>query len=344
MTRSWPALTLVLLALLIPVGGTPAQTADAPARTLGMEPLAPALAAPDFTLTDTEGSTRSLSDYRGQWVLLTFWATWCGPCRSEMPSLQRLSEEYAGRGLAVVGVVVGSDPGNARDFVHRHGLTFPSLLDTSDAVGAAYRASSIPLTYLVDPDGRLVGIARGARDWAAASAAVGRLIGGHDGTATASSVPAPRSAEPLALPADLIPPTGRAELPAGQVRVGESAELWVHVDWDGDPDQYTLLTPQLTLPPGLEQASVGASSSSLDGIQRVTYTFQLDAVAAGDYPLDPIELRFTPLGRSAPLYTRLAGPTLGVIDPPARWPWIVAGVVVLGCVGVGVGWVRRRGP
>ncbi len=307
-----------------------------------MEPLVPAIEAPDFSLTDTEGTSRSLTDYRGQWVLLTFWATWCGPCRSEMPSLQQLAEEHGDRGLAVLGVVVGSDPGNARDFVHRHGLTFPSLVDSGDRVGATYRASSIPLTYLVDPAGKLGGVSRGARDGSAASASVGLLLSSESGGGGRATDIAPLAAsEKLVLPADLIPPTGVAELAAATVQMGQPAELRVHVRWAGDADQYALLTPHLDLPAGLVQGPVGASSSSLDGTQRVTYTFHLDTGEAGSYPLDPIEIRFTPRGRPASLYTRLTGPTLVVTAAPARWPWIAGGVGAAGIV-LAVVFTRRR--
>lgn len=343
----WPFLVLASgLALALPSGPHLASaTESAAAGRLGLQALSPPIEAPDFALEDIDGDLTRLSDFRGRWVLLTFWATWCGPCRSEMPSLQRLWERQGADGLAVVAVAVGSDPGNAADFVHRNGLTFPVLLDQGDRVGNAYRASSIPLTYLVDPEGMLVGIARGARDWEGVAGAVASLLDGAETGVAAASPEPPAAAEPpapITLPATLVPPTGTASLGPGPFRAGEPFELRIAVTWSGDADEYALLPPRVELPEGVVQDTLAAATTSLDGTQHVSYAVHLEATAAGSYALDPIELRFQLPGREELLYTRVAGPTVAVEQPLSWVIWAFAGLGVVGVLGGGVALSRRR--
>jgi len=114
-------------------------------------------AAPDFQLQSLEGQTVSLSDFKGKPVLLNFWATWCGPCRLEMPFLQELSEdpELLAQGLVVLTVNLGESASVAREFMNKNGLTMTVLLDTSQKVGELYNIQYIPTTYFIDKDGRI---------------------------------------------------------------------------------------------------------------------------------------------------------------------------------------------
>lgn len=111
--------------------------------------------APDFTLQSLSGKKVSLSDYRGKPVLLNFWATWCEPCRGEMPFLQEVAEdtEWTAQGLVILAVNLGESAAAVGDFVDRYGLTFTVLLDTTDKVGMQYNARYIPTTYFIDKDG-----------------------------------------------------------------------------------------------------------------------------------------------------------------------------------------------
>jgi peroxiredoxin len=122
--------------------------------------------APEFSLPTADGKALALTQLRGEVVFLNFWATWCPPCRVEMPSMERLHREFKEQGLAVLAVDIGESPRQVTRFMKEFRLTFPALLDTDSEVASRYRVQGIPATFLIDRRGRLVGSARGARDWA----------------------------------------------------------------------------------------------------------------------------------------------------------------------------------
>lgn len=120
--------------------------------------------APDFQLASLDGQTMALSDFRGRPVLINFWASWCGPCRYEMPFLQRLHEdkEWADKGLVILAIDIGEDPETVREFVANYRLSFTVLLDTEQEVALAYNVRGIPTTFLIDEDGIIRDIKMGA--------------------------------------------------------------------------------------------------------------------------------------------------------------------------------------
>jgi thiol-disulfide isomerase/thioredoxin len=121
--------------------------------------------APNFTLPSLKGKDVSLSDYRGKVVFLNFWATWCPPCRFEMPSMEELHQSLKSEGLEVVAVDLGETKKKVADYIDSMNLTFTTLLDTRQQVGAIYGIRSIPTTFIVDQEGWLLGMAIGAREW-----------------------------------------------------------------------------------------------------------------------------------------------------------------------------------
>ncbi|HEU4989077.1 MAG TPA: TlpA disulfide reductase family protein [Gemmatimonadaceae bacterium] len=132
-------------------------------------PVTVGAVAPAFTAwTVTEpAARRSLADYAGHPVLLNLWATWCQPCREEMPSFERLYRDYAPRGLRILAVSV-DDPGMdaaIRDFAQRYDLTFDVLHDRRERVMDRYQVRGVPETILIGADGRIVGT-QYIRDWA----------------------------------------------------------------------------------------------------------------------------------------------------------------------------------
>lgn len=123
--------------------------------------------APDFTLSDLDGKTVRLGDLRGQVVFLNLWATWCPPCRAEMPSMETLYQRFRGRGFAMLAVAEDSDGATSvAPFVAELGLTFPILLDTENLLPPRYGVTGYPETFIIDREGRVVKHVIGPENWA----------------------------------------------------------------------------------------------------------------------------------------------------------------------------------
>jgi len=118
-------------------------------------------AAPDFTLKSLEGSNLRLNEYRGQVVLINFWASWCGPCRQEMPLLDRIHQRYADAGSAVLGVNVEGTLAPAQEIADKTGVTFPVLVDENQHVSALYDLEAMPSSVVIDRDGVVRYVHRG---------------------------------------------------------------------------------------------------------------------------------------------------------------------------------------
>jgi peroxiredoxin len=121
-------------------------------------------AAPDFTLPSSAGTNLRLREQRGQVVMLNFWATWCGPCRREMPQLNRLYGKYKPAGFLLLGVNVDEDPANARGLATKLGVQFPVLFDAKQSVSRLYDLSTMPSTVIIDRDGRVRYVHLGYKD------------------------------------------------------------------------------------------------------------------------------------------------------------------------------------
>jgi peroxiredoxin len=126
-----------------------------------VEAIAPTAAAPDFTLRTMNGPNMRLAEQRGRVVMVNFWATWCAPCRQEMPHLNRLYEKYRGAGFVLLGVNVDDDTGKAAEVAAKLGVTFPVLLDTEKSVSKLYDVSTMPSTMIIDRDGKVRYVHRG---------------------------------------------------------------------------------------------------------------------------------------------------------------------------------------
>ena len=120
--------------------------------------------APDFQLINLDGQSVSLGDFRGKPVLINFWASWCPPCRFEMPFIQEIYEdkEWSDKGLVILAINMGESPSTAKNFMQRYSLSFPVLLDISQDVSLQYNVPPIPKTFLIDKDGIIQGIKFGA--------------------------------------------------------------------------------------------------------------------------------------------------------------------------------------
>lgn len=121
--------------------------------------------APDFELKTLDGETVRLSDYKGQRVMLNFWATWCPPCRAEMPDMQKFQEKKDVQILAVNLSETESDPGNVQKFIDELNLTLTIPLDDESAVSNEYQVMAYPTTYMIDADGRIQFVTLGAMNY-----------------------------------------------------------------------------------------------------------------------------------------------------------------------------------
>ncbi|MCB1021481.1 MAG: TlpA family protein disulfide reductase [Bryobacterales bacterium] len=121
--------------------------------------------APGFSLTTDSGQGISLDDYKGKWVLVNFWATWCPPCVQETPSLNRLQEEFRDKGLVVIGISEDDSQQAYDAFIDRFGITFPTVRDTTKTTKIKYGTQLIPESYLINPEGIVVRKYAGGEDF-----------------------------------------------------------------------------------------------------------------------------------------------------------------------------------
>jgi thiol-disulfide isomerase/thioredoxin len=135
--------------ILAPLFGSQSARPQGPAGLTGQS-------APVFTLEDDRGRPASLAQYRGRVVVMNLWASWCPPCRAEMPDLQRLAQAYGKRGLVIVGVNEGESAERARSFASALHIAFPIWLDDQQRYGRVYAALGLPTTVIVGRDGTVV--------------------------------------------------------------------------------------------------------------------------------------------------------------------------------------------
>jgi peroxiredoxin len=165
MTRARLAGPLVVLALVAALPGH-GGGAEIPYKTLDLiRPARPAAAKP-FTVPSPTGPPVSLRDFKGKVVLLNFWATWCPPCKEEMPSMERLHQRYRKRGFTVLAISIDADGAAAVvPFAKNLGVTFPIGLDPKMALATEYGVRALPSTFVIDRHGSTVAMAIGPRDW-----------------------------------------------------------------------------------------------------------------------------------------------------------------------------------
>lgn len=157
-------LAITLVVGILASGCSPAQPASnkTPNTTSATQSTVPiginiGNMAPDFQLKSLNGTSVKLSDMRGKPVLVNFWATWCGPCRSEMPYLQQINDTWTAKGLVMLEVDLGENSAIVHNFMTSLNLTLPVLLDSAQTVANTYSVSAIPTTYFIDKNGIIRG-------------------------------------------------------------------------------------------------------------------------------------------------------------------------------------------
>lgn len=160
MLKKIPLAIIFAVALVFGTGGT---AGAAEMQTIQAVPQKPA--APNFTLKDLNDKTHSLSDFRGKVVAVNFWATWCPPCRKELPSMQRAYKDYHKKGFVILGVNEGEDWDTIAPFLENFSLTYPILLDKESTVIGKWKVLGLPTTFIVDRKGRITHRINGGRNW-----------------------------------------------------------------------------------------------------------------------------------------------------------------------------------
>ncbi len=151
-------IVVVALGLLATTGCTTSvgnNTAPGAAAVVGRP-------APDFTLADLDGNQVSLSDLRGKTVFINFWATWCGPCRVEMPEIEAIHQQYKDKDVVVLGVDILETEGEVRQFVVEGGYNWTFVMDTTGEVTNSYQVVAIPTSFFIDKEGIIRAVSVGA--------------------------------------------------------------------------------------------------------------------------------------------------------------------------------------
>ena len=145
---------VVVAAVVVGLLGRMFRGGGAPTHLIGKP-------APDFVADTLSGETVRLQDYRGKVVLLDFWASWCMPCRQEMPNVVRIHNRYGSRGLQVIGINLDTNRAEASQFVSAEGLTWPHVRDdwgSPSGVAGKYGVEAIPMTFIIDRDGTIIDV------------------------------------------------------------------------------------------------------------------------------------------------------------------------------------------
>ena len=130
-----------------------------------LEPMKDSSSTPDFSIASFDGKKISLKDFRGKTVFLNFWATWCVPCREEMPAMERLYQEFKDKNFVILAVNVKDRKQDAVNFLKELKITYPSAFDPEGQVGLLYGAWGLPTTYLIGPKGEGLARAWGPAEW-----------------------------------------------------------------------------------------------------------------------------------------------------------------------------------
>ncbi len=295
---------IIFLFFLFVLNGTNSFGQDAAGILQGLN-FSPLASAPiEFSLDNLQGKEISLKEHKGKWIWLNFWATWCGPCRMEMPELSKLYDDFAGKDFVVLGVATdGVNKRAVNSFVKKNGISFPILLDSSQEVSGKYQASALPTIYVISPDWKLVGVFRGANKWDTPiiREQLKKLL-----TFKTIDLKVDRTAKPsVELPNNLIPPSIKVILPDREPQVVDTPfELQVELSWQGDARMYSLKTPKLTLGEEVFLGNVSSQSTSNVGSSILRYRYPLTVKTPGKHMIGPVELSYSPRGGGKELFSR----------------------------------------
>lgn len=263
-----------------------------------------------FTLQDLSSNKRTLEQYKGRWVFLLFWATWCGACLSELPSLESLHLEFEEAGLTILGISTDqSSPSEIASFIKNQNLTFPILHDASGTVASKYQASALPTIYLISPDFKLVGLMRGARNWDdnATIAKIKELIKYTQVTKDQLSAAQQGGGGSTPIHEDLAPPKIKIVSESRDFKPKKYQNIDIAIQWKGDSSKYIIKVPKIKTPDQVKIGKVSSSTQSTSGSSTLFYHFPISFTEEGKYHIGPIELSYQSRFGGKELFTRLNG-------------------------------------
>ena len=296
--------------------------------TLGFQPLDGAPVP--FALRDLNGNTVKLEDQRGNWVFLVFWATWCQACKQKMPILESLHVAFQDENFKVLAISIDDKTSTfIQKYAKLQDLTYPILLDRKSDIAQKYQATSIPTTYLISPDQRIAGIARGVIKWDSE-----KMLSAIEDVLRFDHLPATADDKGFTLPDNLVPPVMAFIPPAEGFEVGEPNTLTIGISWNGSPDQFLIKVPKVKLPDdAIVVGKVSSSSSSADGQASLLYHFPLTFASPGEYLIGPVELAYQHRKGGQEQFTRLEAKTIRVAHQGGTSILIIILVIVGICTG-----------
>ncbi|HAZ12337.1 MAG: hypothetical protein A2X86_03780 [Bdellovibrionales bacterium GWA2_49_15] len=287
---------------------------------------------PSMELADLQGKAYSLQNLKGQWVMLAFWATWCGPCRMELPELETLYKRFRQKNLVILGISTDQvDPSAIQKFAEELKLTFPILHDESGQVAGDYQATALPSLYLISPEGKLVGVARGAKSWSDSETfnqfeSLLKIKKISEAEFKDEVNPSGNAGGPI--PEKLIPPVLEVTKLEG-ITKGTSATLQVKIHWKGDPNKYRVKVPKITFPEGIVLNDNISSSSQADEKEAVlNYSYPAHFKKEGTFHLGPIIMAFQSVYGGSEQLTRHPGIDVEVKSPPKGFLYSIIGVFI----------------
>ncbi len=145
--------------------GTQSQTWTKALQDTGFTVFPEAQALPQIKVPGLDGKPIDIKDFAGSWVILNFWATWCPPCKAEMPSMEEFYKTFKNDKLTIFAISTGEKPDTVKNFIKANPHSFPIGLDSSGQLGATFASRGIPTTYIVNPEGKVIAGTIGGRDW-----------------------------------------------------------------------------------------------------------------------------------------------------------------------------------
>jgi peroxiredoxin len=303
----------------------------------------------DIELPDLNKKPQKLSQYKGKWIWLVFWATWCSVCSSELTTIESLYQEFKNRNLIAIGVSLDSgSPNEISSYLKKRNISFPNLQDINGKAGGIYKANAVPTLYIISPDWKVIGMVRGALNWERKEVLkhIKKLIKYKKVMYTDSQQYQDLSDSELSLPEKLHPPKLNIIKPEGDYHANSWIPLEIEIRWPGSSRDYIIKVPKLTVPEKVKIGKISSIASSRLGNLILRYKFPIMTELPGKYKIGPVDLsyksRYNITGSD--LNTRIPALTIEVIQSYVYTILIVGGILLFLCIIFLIFWFKKIRP